>query len=67
MAPQQHVGWGAAGVSTPIPMTQYPGATPGAAPGSSSGRGCILVAALCSTQSSPLVKHLSPLLTIPQG
>ena len=32
VAPQRHVGWGAAGVSAPTPMTWHPGVVPGAAP-----------------------------------
>ena len=66
VAPQWHVGWGAAGVSTPPHLTQHSGVVPGAAPRSSPpSPGSILVATPCSTLSSLFAKHLGPLLTIP--
>ena len=68
VAPQRHVGWGAAGVSAPTHMTLCPGAVPRAAPQSSPpSHGCVLVAALRSTSSLLFAKCLSPLLTIPRG
>ena len=63
MAPWWYVGWGAAGVSAPFPMTRHPGVAPGAAPGSSPGPGCVLVAAL---HSAPTV-HSAPLGEAPQS
>ena len=66
-APQWHVGWAAAGVSTPPHLAWHPRVMPGAAPQSSPpSPGSVLVPAPHSTSSSLFAKHLGPLLTVPQ-